>query len=207
MRKEYIRYSIKLKLVLILGISFIIGACADKTSKETVKLVDHKMTNAVIPKGPYRRLEPEFDGNGLKLPAAPLVGVLDPEGDLFTLNTLSKAKYALLVFTDRDCSHCEAFYPELQLFSQKNDSIECVVVQINSTAKDIKAFKSSNGYRFKMLEGNLDVFERYEVDSTPNSFLLDKANNIVNIGTPTTADEIDEFIVLRNKETDVEGLE
>lgn len=110
---------------------------------------------------------------------APEFNLLDKNGETVTTNDLLKHKKKLLVFTDRTCDHCIAFYPVLEKFAKKyKDDFYIVTIQYDTNLEQLKKITSEKKYHFDMLSANDAVFIDYKITGTPTIMLLDDKNFI-----------------------------
>lgn len=111
---------------------------------------------------------------------APNFNLLNKNNTLVSNNDLLKYKKKLLVFTDRTCDHCIQFYPELEKFAKKHfNNFHIVVIQYDTSVKQLKETLSIKNYHFDMLAANDAVFIDYRITGTPTIMLLNEQNFIL----------------------------
>ncbi|WP_299834710.1 TlpA disulfide reductase family protein [uncultured Tenacibaculum sp.] len=110
---------------------------------------------------------------------APYFALPNKDGRIVTSDNLLQYKKKLLVFTDRTCDHCTAFYPELEKFAQKHkNDFYVVAIQYDTNTEQLQKFTSEKKYHFNMLAANDAVFIDYKIMGTPTIMLLDEKNFI-----------------------------
>ncbi len=119
-------------------------------------------------------------------PAPPLI-MRDDKGQVQSLYNLNH-KYTLLVFWSPTCGHCKTAIPELyQRFAQYRDKYDIAAYAILSEPDDHTRplwheFIKNHNLDWINIDGgeaNIDWHEVYDVETTPQIYLLDKDKKIL----------------------------
>lgn len=125
---------------------------------------------------------------------APDFELKDSNNQIKTLNSFKQDQIKVLVFGANGCEHCKEYYPILNQYAKQHKNIDVIVVQANSIVKENKTLKEKNNYKFTILEGNEKVIQDYAITNTPSTFILDKDNNVVNMGIIGTSEQLLDLI-------------
>ncbi len=92
-----------------------------------------------------------------------------------------RGKAVLLDFWDTWCPPCRRAMPHLQELSQEyQDQLVVVGVALGQEgAAKVKSFIEQRGFTFPFVYGNVEVFQKFGVQSLPTTLLLDKDGVIV----------------------------
>ncbi len=120
---------------------------------------------------------------------APEFSLADANGAFVTQNTSDKAN-TLLVFSNKNCHYCEAFYPVLDSFANGNPEVSVLVLQGESNQEMNKTFLDTTGYNFKMLVSNDSILDAYKIDGTPTCVYLDSNSKVLTTFSAASLDEI-----------------
>jgi len=52
------------------------------------------------------------------------------------------------VFTQKRCSNCEEFTPELNSFAKQNNDYEIVVIELETTLEELKEYQKEKKYNY-----------------------------------------------------------
>jgi cytochrome c biogenesis protein CcmG/thiol:disulfide interchange protein DsbE len=114
-------------------------------------------------------------------------GALAPDFTLHTLNgkdvTLSdmKGKVVLLEFWATWCPPCRASIPGIERLHEKykNKGVVILAVSMDEGGWDsVQSFVKEHGMTYTVLEGNDDVYSKYQVRSIPLLLVIDKEGKI-----------------------------
>jgi peroxiredoxin len=115
----------------------------------------------------------------------------------------TKAKYTVVYFYSPDCGHCRDHAPDLVKFHNENKSkgIEVYNISIDhdkkKTAEFIKTYKTGNMINLWDAKTYYDFRKKYDIYSTPTSYILDSQKRI--IGRRIPIEEINKFIEFHEK--------
>jgi thiol-disulfide isomerase/thioredoxin len=129
----------------------------------------------------------EFKSEKIKL-LATAIGRIAPDfswkenGKDFQLSTLNDAKNYVLVFWSTECSHCLKEIPELHAFLQDKKDIKVVAFSMETTDLGWNSMKVSLPNWHHVLGLNKwrnTVARTYNINATPNYFILDADKRII----------------------------
>ncbi len=124
---------------------------------------------------------------------APDFSLEDQNGNITNLASFTTPK-TLLIFSSSQCSVCSEFYPDIQEFTQNQETIATAVIQLDANKDENLEMLQKNKYDFTLLAGNHDIFNLYKVTSTPTSVLINTATKkVIKTENPTTLQELQEF--------------
>ncbi|WP_408024570.1 TlpA family protein disulfide reductase [Tenacibaculum sediminilitoris] len=112
---------------------------------------------------------------------APILELLDENGSLVTLESLSNSN-ALLVFSEIDCPYCINSITKVNEIVKNNPDLKVYYINYNSEPEKNKVYKNKHKLKASVLSGTDMTFERYKIQSTPTFILLSKDNIILQIG-------------------------
>jgi thiol-disulfide isomerase/thioredoxin len=148
-------------------------------------------------------LKPILTGN--LMPPLILQDTLGRDVNLYDL----KAKYTIVYFYSYDCGHCKDHAPELVKYYEENKNKNIVIYnasihttgdtkeELSKTKEFIKTYKTGN--LINVLDSKLryDFRKKYDIYSTPTSYILDEQKKI--IGRRIPIEEFNKFIEFHEK--------
>ncbi|WP_299677472.1 thioredoxin family protein [uncultured Tenacibaculum sp.] len=191
----------KTKINFILIIIVLCFSCQKKPTQEnninnTASIVDNPViiNDSILNEKEIHYIQP------LEEEYAPYFALLNKDGQTITTKDLLKYDKKILIFTDRTCDHCIAFYPELEKFAKKfGDEFYIVTLQYDTTVSQLQQVIKEKKYHFNMLAANDAVLMDYRISSTPTIMLLNKNNFILkNIEGMLSAEQL-EAVLINNK--------
>lgn len=125
---------------------------------------------------------------GVKAPEFTLPNI---KGKTISLNDFNKNKI-LLVFSSVNCPPCKRIYPILKEFNDKYKDINLVMI-CDGYIEDLLQLESKEGLNFPILMWNNLVANDYLAYSTPLFYLIDEKGIIINKGSVSTLEQVEEF--------------
>ncbi len=154
-----VRKTLKLISILILGLAAgVLWGCGHETHQGQDQTATGTDVGQVLP---GFTLE-EVDGGQLSL------------ADL-------RGRAVLLDFWDTWCPPCRKALPHLQELSQEHqDGLQVVGIALGQEGQaKVKSFIAARGFTFPFVYGNVEVFQKFGIQSLPTTMLLDKDGVIV----------------------------
>jgi len=125
---------------------------------------------------------------------APDFALKDINNQVVSLESLSKERKKIVVFSSAYCPYCEDYYPELDKFSKSNKDIDVVVIQAESTPESNKKFIEDNKYHFNILSSEHSVVQDYKISSTPTTVILDKNNTVLSASIAASQNDLNNLL-------------
>ena len=125
--------------------------------------------------------------------AAPNFSLADENGQTVSLQDLQGQK-TLLVFSQESCPYCKNFYPVLNEFQATQDDVRVVIMQLDSTPEQNKAYKEQEGIHATMLAATANELQQYKVMQTPTSVLLDEEGTVLGVQAVSQLAELQGFV-------------
>jgi len=122
---------------------------------------------------------------------APEFTLPDIKGQMISLNNFNKNKI-LLLFSSVNCLPCKRIYPILKEFNDKNKDIQLIMI-CDGYIEDLLQLESKENLNFPILMWNNLVANDYIAYSTPLFYLIDEEDKIINKGSVSTLEQLEEF--------------
>lgn len=108
---------------------------------------------------------------------AEVFSLTDLQGNSFDLESVIGKKNIVLVFFATWCPHCRSEIPELKNVTTeyKDKDVEIIAVDIQETAKKVKAFVAEHKINYRILmDTKGEIARKYQVVGIPHSVIIDK---------------------------------
>lgn len=104
---------------------------------------------------------------------------LDLEGDNIALEDY-RGKYVLINFWATWCGYCKDEMPDLQAFSDENEDLVVIAVNVEESRELVEKYISEGGYTFDVaLDSEGDLSKAYYISSFPTSIFIDRYGNLI----------------------------
>lgn len=177
-----------IQLLVLLVLVFFLGFQNYRQSKVVTTLQKQIALNK-----PKKNKNTEVTNEDYEIPA-PEFTLLDKDNKKVALENLSNTTKKIVVFANEGCSFCDGYYSELNEFANTYKNIDVVLIKYGTDLAGIKKTMEEKKYNFKMLLGTEEVFENYEISSTPTTYFLDEKNNIITVGTPDNKTDLESLV-------------
>lgn len=104
---------------------------------------------------------------------------LDLEGGNLTLEDY-RGKYVLINFWATWCVYCIEEMPDLQAFSEENEDLVVIAVNVEESRELVEKYIKEGGYTFDVaLDSDGDLSKAYFISSFPTSIFIDRDGNLI----------------------------
>lgn len=194
MKKTAIYGLLGLQLFTLMGVCFI--AIRIYATEKSVKTTQESLINTVAFMDDLvkkRKVEEEMNRPLAIGEKAPDFSLVADNGNKISLDTY-KGEPVLLVFTEPGCEYCELFFPVLNDYLTRENSIEVAVMHFNSTQEENKAYKEEFQLKATFLAASEQDLINYKARTTLKAVLVDEAGNIANVGEVFEIEDIETLI-------------